>query len=82
MSQKTVEYARDVLTWWNEHRAESGDLMRRIERLERAASELLSLCSFLLEDIHRLEGRPPEALGRRLWTPSGMAYSGDLKKFG
>lgn len=82
MSQKTLEYTRDCVQWWAEHKAETGDVNMRIARLEKAVSLLLDALSFYLEDIHDLEGRPKEALGRRLWTPGGMSFTGDPRKFG
>ena len=82
MSRRSAEFAADVVQWWAEHKAESGDVVKRIQRLETLASDMLSALSFLLEDIHNLEGRPPEALGKRLWTPGGMSMRGDLTRFG
>lgn len=82
MSQKSAEFATEVVTWWAEHKAESGDVFKRIERLETAVSNLLSALTYVLEDLNDLEGRPREALGRRLWTAGGMKLSGDLTRFG
>lgn len=82
MSQPTLERIREWVTWWAEHKAESGDLLKRIERLEKAVDGLWDALSFLLEDVHHLEGRPPEALGRRLYLPRGMLVQGDVGRFG
>lgn len=82
MSQKANERLRDVTLWYMEHARDSMDVPKRQEFLETAFRNLLDVMVDFAEDITRLEGRPPESLGRRLWTPNGMRLSGDLTRFG
>lgn len=82
MSQPTLDRAAEWVQWWHEHKAESGDPFKRIERVEKAIDGIFDVLACILEDIHRLEGRPPEALGQRLYLPKGMAVQGNVRRFG
>ena len=82
MSQPFVDRLADSYKWFNEHRAEASDVAKRQAFLERVLVDLYDLLSFVAQDLQKLEGLPPEAIGRRLYLPQGMSYAGSLKRFG
>jgi len=73
------ERLQDSYEWYLRHRDEPTDIEKRLELHRRALDDLYSLMSHILEVMATFEGLPPGSLGRRLWVPSGMTYSGSLK---
>lgn len=82
MSQVFVERLTEWALWYKEHERDGGDVHMQIQFLKKAVDGCLELLACAAQDINDLEGRPKEALGRRLWTPSGMAVQGDVRRFG
>lgn len=82
MSRESEQRLADWAKWFHEHRLDGGDVHKKIQFLEKSVDGLLEMVCRCLEDIRDLEGRPREALGRKLWTPSGMTVAGDVRRFG
>ena len=82
MSQRLADCLADVCKWWNEHKRDPMAIEKRLDLHAVMLDELVHLHLQALEDIHDLEGKPKESLGRRIWTTQGMTFSGSVKKFG
>ena len=81
MSQPTYERLREYYVWFDEHRRDGahGDLTNRVKFLETALDGAFDMLARVCEDLKRLEGLPPESLGRRLWLPTGIKARGSVR---
>lgn len=84
MSRATNEKLREYYVWFAEHRRDgtNGDVTNRVKFLETALDGAFDVISRLAEDVSKLEGRPPESLGRTLWLPTGIKMRGDVRRVG
>ena len=84
MSQATNERLREYYVWFTEHRRDGqhGDLTNRVKFLEESLDGAFDVIARLAEDVQKLEGLPPNALGRRLWLPTAIKARGDVRRVG
>lgn len=81
-TKELAQRVEDSFLWWTHHRDQPSDLEKQLVVQKKAINDLYALHSHILEVLAHLEGLPPGSLGRRLYLPTGMAYQGDLSKFG
>ncbi len=85
MAMTAMEFAErleESFTWWRQTRDVPDDVDKKLAVFARAINDLYGLFSHAAEAFEMLEGLPPGSIGRKLWLPSGLEYSGSLKKFG
>lgn len=67
--------------WYHENlpRLPKGDLLKRMDFMQKALDGAFECIAIATKDIQVLEDRKPSA---RLWLPTGMKASGDFRRFG
>lgn len=84
MSVATFQKLQEYYVWFDEHKRDGiqGDLTKRVEFLQATVEGAFEVIARLCEDVKKLEGLPPESLGRRLWLPTGIKARGDVRRVG
>ncbi len=60
MSKETEDELRDVVVWYEYHKSEASDVVKRQEFQEKTINNLMNICILQAADIQRLEHRNPE----------------------